>query len=126
MAQNGSDPSHSKIFKTLVSQDITYLWPWFCTCDYTFLKPTDQFNHFAFVSSGKHWFSDGSNYVINGDYDDRNDDNSDNYGVMLITIMKMMFMVIMIIVAATVMIMKTTMINITMVMIIVLMIMIRH
>ena len=90
MAQNGSDPSHSKIFKTLVSQDITYLWPWFCTCDCTLLKPTNQFNHFAFVSSGKHWFPDDSNYVINGDYDDRNDDNSDNYGVMLITIMKMM------------------------------------
>ena len=83
MAQDASDQSHCKIFKTLVSQDIIKLWSWFSTCDHTFLDPTNHFNHFAFVSSGKHWFPDDSNHVINGDH---NDDNSD----MLITMMKMM------------------------------------
>ena len=77
MAQNASDQSHCKIFKTLVSQDIIKLWSWFSTCDHTFLDPTNHFNHFAFVSSGKHWFPDDSNHVINGDH---NDDNSDNNG----------------------------------------------
>ena len=48
---------------------IFYMW-------LTFLDPTNHFNNFAFVSSGKHWFPDGSNHVINGD---QNDDNSDNY-----------------------------------------------
>ena len=78
MAENASDQSHYKICITLVSQDIITLWSWFCTCDYTFLDPKSQFNHSAFVSSGKQWFPDDSNYIINGDYCDHNDDNSDN------------------------------------------------
>ena len=78
MAQNGSEQSHCKIFETLVSQDIIKLWSLFCTCDFTCLDPTNQFNHFAFVSSGKHWFLDGNDYVANGDSGDHNDDNSDN------------------------------------------------
>ena len=122
MAQNASDQSHCKIFKTLVSQDIIKLWSWFSTCDYTFLDPTNHFNHFAFVSSGKHWFPDDSNHVINGDH---NDDNSDNY-VDYNDENDVNFMVIMIAMVATVMIMKTTMIKIIMVMIIVIMMMIRH
>ena len=76
MAQDASDQSHCKIFKTVVSQDIIKLWSWFSTCDHTLLDPTNHFNHFAFVSSGIHWFPDDSNHVINGDH---NDDNSDNY-----------------------------------------------
>ena len=122
MAQNASNQSHCKIFKTLVSQDIIKLWSWFSTCDYTFLDPTNHFNHFAFVSSGKHWFPDDSNHVINGDH---NDDNSDNY-VDYNDENDVNFMVIMIAMVATVMIMKTTMIKIIMVMIIVIMMMVKH
>ena len=44
------------------------------------LDPTNQFNHFAFVSSGKLGFPDDSNYAANVDYDDHNDGNSDNNG----------------------------------------------
>ena len=120
MAQNASDQSHCEIFKTLVWQD--KLWIWFSTCDYTFLDPTNHFNHFAFVSSGKHWFPDDSNHVINGDH---NDDNSDNY-VDYNDENDVNFMVIMIAMVATVMIMKTTMIKIIMVMIIVIMMMVKH
>ena len=76
MAEDASDQSHCKIFKTLVSQDIIKLWSWFSTCDHTFLDPTIHFNHFAFVSSGKHSFPNDSNHLINGDH---NDDNSYNY-----------------------------------------------
>ena len=123
MAQNASDQSHCEIFKTLVWQD--KLWIWFSRCDYTFLDPTNHFNHFAFVSSGKHWFPDDSNYVINGDH---NDDNSDNNGsfVDYNDENDVNFMVIMIAMVATVMIMKTTMIKIIMVLIIVLMMMVKH
>ena len=131
MAQNIFDQSHCKIFKTLVSQDMIKLWSWFCTCDYTcaytFLDPTNQFNHFAFVSSGKHWFPDDINYVINGGYDDHNDDNSENNGnyVGFNNESDVGFMVIMIAMVVTVMVMKTTMINII-VFIIVIMMMVRH
>ena len=125
MAQDASDQSHCKIFKTLVSQDIIKLWSWFSTCDYTFLDPTNHFNHFAFVSSGKQWFPDDSNHVINGDH---NDDNSDNIGSFVDCNDEndVNFMVIMIAMVATVMIMKTTMIKIIMVMIIVIMMMVKH
>ena len=122
MVQNACDQSYCKIFKTLVSQDIIKLWSWFSTCDYTFLDPTNYFNHFTFVSSGKHWFPDDSNHVINGDH---NDDNSDNY-VDYNDENDVNFMVIMITMVATVMIMKTTMIKIIMVMIIVIMMMVKH
>ena len=122
MAQNASDQSHCEIFKTLVWQDIIKLWIWFSTCDYTFLDPTNHFNHFAFVSSGKHWFPDDSNHVINGDH---NDDNSDNY-VDYNDENDVNFMVIMIAMVATVMIMKTTTIKIVMVMITVIMVTVKH
>ena len=125
MAQNASDQSHCKIFKTLVSQDIIKLWSWSSTCDYTFLDPTNHFNYFAFVSSGKHWFLDNNNHVINGDHNDDNSDNNGNY-VDYNDENDVNFMVIMITMVATVMIMKTTMIKIIMVMIIVIMMMIRH
>ena len=46
---------------------------WFCTCNYTFLYSKNWFNDFSFVSSGKHWFPDDNNYVINGDNDYHND-----------------------------------------------------
>ena len=125
MAQNASNQSHCKIFKTLVSQDIIKLWSWFSTCDYTFLDPTNHFNHFAFVSSGKHWFPGDSNHVINGDHNDDNSDNNGNY-VDYNDENDVNFMVIMITMVATVMIMKTTMIKIIMVMIIVIMMMVKH
>ena len=125
MAQNASDQSHCKIFKTLVSQDIIKLWSWFSTCDYTFLDPTNYFNHFTFVSSGKHWFPDDSNHVINGDHNDDNSDNNGNY-VDYNDESDVNFMVIMITMAATVMMMKTAMIKIIMVMMIVIMMMVKH
>ena len=124
MAQNPSDQLHCKIFKTLVSQDIIKLWSWSTTCDYTFLDPTNHFNYFAFVSSGKHWFLDDNNHVINGDHNNDNSDNgnfvdyNDENGVN--------FMVIMITMVATVMIMKATMIKIIMVIIIVIMMMVKY
>ena len=80
MAQIASDQSRCKDFKTLVLQDISKQWSWFRICDYKFLDPTNQFRHFAFVSSVKHWFPNDSSYVNNGDYDDHNDDSSDNNG----------------------------------------------
>ena len=125
MAQNASDQSHCEIFKTLVWQDIIKLWIWFSTCDYTFLDPTNNFNHFAFVSSGKQWFPDDSNHVINGDHNDDNSDNNGNY-VDYNDENDVNFMVIMITMVAAVMIMKTTMIKIIMVMIIVIMMMVKH
>ena len=124
MTQNASDQSHCKVFKTLGSQDIIKLWSWFSTCDYTFLDPTNHFNHFAFVSSGKHWFLDDSNHVINGDHNDDNNDNG-NY-VDCNDENDVDFMGIMITIVATVMIMKTTMIKIIMIMIIVIMMMVKH
>ena len=124
MSQNASDQSHCEIFKNLVSQDIVKLWNWFSTCDYTFLDPTNCFNHFNFVSSGKHWFPDESNRVINGDHNDDNSDNNGNY-VDYNDENDVNFMVIMIAMVATVMIMKT-MIKIIMVMIIVIMMMVKH
>ena len=123
MAQNASDQSHCEIFKTLVWQD--KLWIWFSTCDYTFLDPTNHFNHFAFVSSGKHWFPGDSNHVINGDHKDDNSDNNGNY-VDYNNENDVNFMVIMIAMVASVMIMKTTTIKIIMVMIIVIMVIVKH
>ena len=123
MAQNASDQSHCKIFKTLVSQDIIKLWSWFSTCDYTFLDPTNYFNHFTFVSSGKHWFPDDSNHVINGGHNDDNSDNDNYVGYNVENDVN--FMVIIITVAATKMIMKITMIKIIMVKIIVIMTMVK-
>ena len=123
MAQNTSDQSHCKIFKTLVSHDTINLSSWFSTCYYTFLDPTNQFNHFDFLSSGKHWFLDDSNHVINGDHNDDNNDNG-NY-VDCNDENDVDFMGIMITIVATVMIMKT-MIKIIMVMIIVIMMMVKH
>ena len=125
MAQNASDQSHCKIFKTLVSQDIIKLWSWFSTCDYTFLDWTNNCNHFVFVSLGKHWFPDDSNHVINGDYNDDNSDNNGNY-VDYNDENNVNFMVIMITMVATVMIMKTTMIKIIVVLIIVIIMMVKH
>ena len=126
MAQNASDQSHCKIFKTLVSQDIIKLWSWFSTCDHTFLDPTNHFNHFAFVSSGKHWFPDDSNHVINGDHNDDHSYNNDNY-VDYNNQNDFNYMVIMIAMVATGMIMKTTMIKIIMVIIIIaIMMMVKH
>ena len=125
MAQNASDQSHCKIFKTLVLQDITKLWSCFYTCDYIFLDPTNHFNHFAFISSGKHWFPDDSNHVINRDDSDDNSDNNGNY-VDYNDEKDVNFMVIMITMAATVMMMKTAMIRIIMEMMIVIMIMVKH
>ena len=130
MTQNASAHSHFKIFviTRLASQDIIKLWSWFCTYNYFFLDPTNQFNYFAFFSSGKHWFPDDSNHVVNGDYDYHNYDNSDNNGnyVDYNHQNNVNFMVIMITMVTTLMIMKTTMINIKMVMIIVIMMMIRN
>ena len=45
-------------------------------CGYTFVESTNQFNHFAFFSSEKHWFPDDNNYVTSNDNDNHNDDNS--------------------------------------------------
>ena len=105
MAQNASDQPHCKIFKTPVSEDIIKLWNWFSICDYTFLDPTNHFNHFSFVSSEEHWFPDDSNHVINGDH---NVDNSDNNGYYVdYNDENDSFMVIMITVETTVMIMET-------------------
>ena len=104
--------SHCQIFKTLVSQEKIKLSTRFFTCDYTFLDPTNQFNHFAFVSLGNHWFPDDSNHITNGDHNDDNSDNNGNY-VDLMSMMK-------------VMIKKTTMIKIIMVMITVTMMMVGH
>ena len=125
MAQNDSDQSHCEIFKTLVWQDIIKLWIWFSTCDYKFLDLTNHFNHFAFVSSGKHRLPDDSNHVINGNHNDENSDNNGNY-VDYNDENDVNFMVIMIKMVATVMIMKTTMIKIIMVMILVIMMMVKH
>ena len=125
MAQNASDQSHCKILKILVSQDIIKLWSWFSTCHYPFLDPTNHFNHFGFVSSGKHWFSDDSNHVINGDHNDDNSDNNSSY-VDYNDENDVNFMVIMITMVATVVIMKTTMMKIIMVMIIVITMMVKH
>ena len=102
MVQNASDQSHCKIFRILVSQDTINLWRWFYTCDYTFLDPTNQFNHFDFVSSGKHEFLDDSNHVINVDHDDDNNNNNGNY-VDCNGENDVNFMVIMITMVATVM-----------------------
>ena len=124
MTQNTYDQSHCKIFKTLVSHDTINLSSWFSTCYYTFLDPTNQFNHFDFLSSGKHWFLDDSNHVINGDHNDDNNDNNGNY-VDCNDENDVDFMGIMITIVATVMIMKT-MIKIIMVMIIVIMMMVKH
>ena len=124
MAQNTSDQSHCKIFKTLVSHDTINLSSWFSTCYYTFLDPTNQFNHFDFLSSGKHWFLDDSNYVINGDHNDYNSDNNVNY--VDYNDENVNFMVIMIAMATTVMIMKTTMTTIIRVMVIAIMIVVKH
>ena len=107
-------------------QDIIKLWSWFSTCDYAFLDPTNHFNHFAFVSSGKHWFPDDSNHVINGDHNDDHSDNNDNY-VDYNNQNDFNYMVIMIAMVATGMIMKTTMIKIIMVIIIIaIMMMVKH
>ena len=125
MTQNTSDQSQCKIFKILVSQDIIKLWNWFSTCDYTFLDLTNQFNYFAFVSSGKHWFPDNNNHLINGDHNNDNSDNNGNY-VDYNDENDVNLMVIVITMGATVIIMKTTMINIIMVMIIVIMMMAKH
>ena len=122
MAQNPSDQSHCEIFKTLVWQDKLWIW---LHIDYTFLDPTNPFNHFAFVSSGKHWCPDDSNYVINGDHNDDNSDNTDSF-VDYNDENDVNFKVIMIAMVATVMIMKTTMIKIIMVMIIVITMMVKH
>ena len=124
MAQNTSDQSHCKIFKTLVSHDTINLSSWFSTCYYTFLDPTNQFNHFDFLSSGKHWFLDDSNHVINGDHNDYNSDNNVNY--VDYNDENVNFMVIMIAMATTVMIMKTTMTTIIRVMVIAIMIVVKH
>ena len=125
MAQNASDQSHCKIFKTLVSQDIIKLWSWSSTCDYTFLDPTNHFNYFAFVSSGKHWFLDESNHVINSGHNDDNSNNNGNY-VDYNDENDVNFMVNMITVVTTVMNMKTAMIKIIMVMIIVIMMVVKY
>ena len=125
MVQNASDQLHCKIFKTLVSQDVIKLWSWFCTCDYTFLDPTNHFNHFDFVSSGKHWFPDDSNHVINGDHNGDNSDNNDN-DVDYNDENDFDFMVILVTMVATVTIMKIIMIKIIMVMIIVIMMIVKH
>ena len=122
MAQNASD---RKIFKTLVSQDIIKLWSWSSTCNYTFLDPTNRFNYFAFVSSGKHWSLDDSNHVINSGHNNDNSNNNGNY-VDYNDENDVNFMEIMITMVATVMIMETTMMKIIMVMIIVIMMMIKH
>ena len=124
MTQNTSDQSHCKIFKTLVSHDTINLSSWFSTCYYTFLDPTNQFNHFDFLSSGKHWFLDDSNHVINGDHNDDNGDNNDNHADY--NDKNVNFMVIMIAMATTVMIMKTTMTTIIRVMVIAIMIVVKH
>ena len=90
-----------------------------CTCDYTFFgRPTSKLSHFAFVSLGIHWFPNDSNYVINGDYDNHNDDKgdkNDNY-VDYKDENNVNFMVIIILVVTAVMITKI-MINMIMVMI---------
>ena len=124
MAQNTSDQSHCKIFKTLVSHDTINLSSWLSTCYYPFLDPTNQFNHFDFLSSGKHWFLDDSNNVINGDHNDDNSDNNVNY--VDYNDENVNFMVIMIAVATTVMIMKTTMTAIIRVTVIAIMIVVKH
>ena len=125
MAQNASNQSHCKIFKTLVSEDIIKLWSWFSTYDYTFLDATNYFNHFDFVSSGKHWFPDDSNHVINCDYNDDNSDNNDNY-VDYNDENDVNFMVILITMVAIMTMMKTTLMKIIMVMIIIIMMMVKH
>ena len=90
------------------------------------LDPTNQFNHFAFVSSGKLGFPDDSNYAVNGDYDDHNDGYSNNNGNSIdYNDENVNCIVIMMTMVATVMIIKT-MINIIMVIITVIMMMVRH
>lgn len=127
--RNVFNHSHCNICKTLISQEIIKLW-WmrFCTCNYTVLDPTNWFNDFSFVSSGKHWFPDDNHCVINDDNYDHNDDNSgngndvdDNSHENDVNII-----VIMIAMIASKMIMKTTIIKMIMVVIIVTMMMIRH
>ena len=125
MAQHASDQSHCKIFKTLVLHDIMKLWSWFSTCDYRFLDQANHSNHFAFVSSGKHWFADDSNHVVNGDQNYDNSDSNGNY-VDYNDENDVNSMVIMITMVATVMIMKTAMIKIITVMIIVITMMVKH
>ena len=126
MVQNAFHQLYCKICKTLVSQDIIKLWSCFYICDYTFLDSANQFNHFAFMSSGKHWFRNVSNYVINSSNDDHNNDNNSNYVDYNNQENDVKLTVIMTTMVTTVMIMKTRMIKILQVMIIFIMVMIRH
>ena len=61
--QNSSITRHNQAMELII-----YMWP--------HILRSNKLYYFAFASSGKHWFPDDSNRVINGDH---NDDNSDNY-----------------------------------------------